>query len=147
MWGITGVERRSIMFQRAFYAVMVLAAFILCTAMGGTGGFERAPRVEKNYAVVVVDSSGNKIEGEKFSWEGRINFSGYLGMAQVTMPFDKIKELLVGEKRDRKVKVTARLKDGTETGFEVDAKSRCFGEASFGSFMLQMDEVKSVVFK
>jgi hypothetical protein len=63
------------------------------------------------------------------------------------MPFDKIKELLVGEKRDRKVKVTARLKDGTETGFEVDAKSRCFGEASFGSFMLQMDEVKSVVFK
>jgi len=63
----------------------------------------------------------------------------------VTMPFEKIKELMVGEKIDRKVKVTARLADGTETGFEVDAKSRCFGEASFGSFMLQMDEIKSVV--
>jgi hypothetical protein len=135
------------MFQRAFYAVMMLAAFTLLTAMGGTGGFERAPRVEKSYAVVVTDASGNKIEGEKFSWEGRIHFAGNLGMAQVTMPFDRIKELTVGEKRDRKVKVTARLTDGTETGFEVDAKSRCYGEAGFGSFMLLMDEIKSVVFK
>jgi hypothetical protein len=135
------------MFQKAFYSVVVLAAFTLLTAMGGTGGFERAPRVEKNYAVVVTDTSGNKIEGEKFSWEGRIHFAGDLGMAQVTMPFEKIKELTVGVKRDRKVKVTARLMDGTETGFEVDAKSRCFGEASFGNFMLQMDEIKSVVFK
>lgn len=135
------------MLQKAFYGVIVLVAFTLLTAMGGSGGFERAPRVEKNYAVVVVDASGNKIEGEKFSWEGRIHFAGYLGMAQVTTPFDKIKELTVGEKRDRKVKVTARLTDGTETNFEVDAKSRCFGEASFGSFMLQMDEVKTVTFK
>jgi len=140
-------ERRLIMLRKAFYAVVVLAAFTLLTAMGGTGGFERAPRVEKNYAIVVTDASGNKIEGEKFSWEGRIHFAGYLGMAQVIMPFEKIKELKVGEKIDRKVKVTARLLDGTETGFEVDAKSRCFGEAGFGNFMLQMDEIKSVVFK
>ncbi len=135
------------MLQKAFYAVVVLAAFTLLTAMGGTGGFERAPRVEKNYAVVVTDASGKKIEGEKFSWEGRIHFAGYLGMAQVTMPFENIKELIVGEKHERKVQVTARLMDGTETGLEVDAKSRCFGEASFGSFMLQMDEIKTVVFK
>jgi hypothetical protein len=135
------------MLQRTYYAVIMLAAFILLTAMGGTGGFERAPRVEKNYAVVVTDVSGNTITGEKFSWEGRIHFAGYLGMAQVTMPFDKIKELLVGEKRERKVKVTARLMDGTETGFEVEAKSRCFGEAGFGSFMLQLDEIKTIVFK
>jgi hypothetical protein len=135
------------MLQKALYAVVVLAAFTLLTAMGGSGGFERAPRVEKNYPVVVTDTSGNKIEGEKFSWEGRIHFAGYLGMAQVTMPFEKIKELMAGEMRDRKVKVTARLTDGTETVFEVDAKSRCYGEASFGSFMLQMNEIKSVVFK
>jgi len=133
--------------QKAFYAVIVLAAFTLLTAMGGSGGFERAPRVEKNYAVVVIDGSGNKIEGEKFSWEGRIHFAGFLGMAQVTTPFEKIKELTVAEKRDRKVKVIARLTDGTETNFEVDAKSRCYGEASFGSFMLQMDEIKTVTFK
>ena len=135
------------MLQRAYYAVLMVAVFMLLTAMGGTGGFERAPRVEKNYAVVVTDVSGKRIEGEKFSWEGRIHFAGYLGMAQVTMPFEKIRELTMGEMRERKVKVTARLTDGTETAFEVDAKSRCFGEAGFGSFMLQMDEIKTVVFK
>src|SRR4030065_494536 len=102
------------MFQRFIYAVIVLAAFAMLTAMGGTGGFERAPRVEKNYTVVVTDTAGNKIAGEKFSWEGRIHFAGYLGMAQVTMPFEKINELTVGEEHNRKGEVTARLTDGTE---------------------------------
>ncbi len=135
------------MLQRSLYAVIILAVFIVLTGMGGTGGFERAPRVEKNFAVTVSDASGRTIEGEKFSWEGRVHIAGYLGMAQVTMPFERLRELTVGEKKERKVKVTARLTDGTETSFDVDAKTRCFGEASFGSFMLQMDEIKTVIFK
>lgn len=135
------------MLQRALYAIVLFSCFILFTAMGGTGGFERAPRVEKNYAVVIIDGSGNKLEGEKFSWEGRIHFAGYLGLAQVSMPFERIKDLAVGERKERKVRVTARLTDGTETSFDVDAKTRCYGEASFGSFMLQMDEIKAITFK
>jgi len=135
------------MLQRAFCAIAAFTAFILLTAMGGTGGVERVPRVEKNFAVAITDVSGNKIEGEKFSWEGRIHFGGYLGMAQVTMPFDKVKELTVGEIRDRKVKVTARLTDGSQTSFDIDAKTRCYGEANFGNFTLMMDEIKTIVFK
>ena len=60
------------------------------------------------------------------------------------VPFDKVKELTVGEKKDRKVKTTARLVDGSETTFEMDADSRCYGEAGFGSFMLMMDELKTI---
>ena len=127
---------------------LMVSVIILLTAMGGKGGgFEKAPRVDKNFMVVVTDASGNKLEGEKFSWEGRIHFAGYMGLAQVTMPFERVKELTVGEKKDRKVKVTARLTDGTETVFEVDSDARVFGESSFGSFMLTMDEIKSISFK
>jgi len=130
-------------------SLALLATFaLLLTAMGGKGGgFERAPRVEKNFAVLVIDTSGNKIEGEKFSWEGRIHLDGSLGMAQVVIPFDKIKELAVGEKRDRKVRVAVRLKDGSEAMVDVDADARCYGDAVFGSFMLTMGEIKSVTFK
>ncbi len=128
--------------------LFVLSIFLFITAMGDKGsGFTRAPRVEKNFAVTVVDASGKKIEGEKFSWEGRIHFAGYMGMAQVTVPFEKIKELTIGEKKERNVKAVAKLKDGGETAFEIDAESRCFGEAGFGSFMLRMDELKTVTFK
>jgi len=133
--------------QRAFYVFLIIAVFIILTGMGGSGGIERAPRVEKNFAVTIVDGSGIKIEGEKFSWEGRINIQGYLGMAQVTMPFDKVRELTVGERVERKVKVIVHLVDGTETRFDVDAKSRCFGESSFGSFMLLMEDIKTITFK
>lgn len=126
----------------------ILSAFVFLTAMGGKGGgFERAPRVEKSFAVTITDSSGNKIEGEKFSWEGRIHFAGYMGMAQVTIPFDRVKDMTVGEKKERNVKVTVRFKDASETVFEMEADSRCYGEAGFGSFMLRMDEIKSVGFK
>jgi hypothetical protein len=128
--------------------VIILFSFLFLTAMGGKGGgFERAPRVDKNFNVTVIDGAGNKITGEKFSWEGRVHFAGYLGMASITIPFDKIKEISVGEKREKKVKVTAKLKDGGETVFDIESDSRCYGEAPFGSFMLLMDEIKAVSFK
>lgn len=136
------------MHKRLVSAALMVSAIILLTAMGGKGGgFEKAPRVDKNYKVVVTDASGNKIEGEKFSWEGRIHFAGYMGLAQVTMPFERVKELIVGEKKDRKVKVTALLTDGTETVFDIDADARVYGESGFGSFMLTMDELKSISFR
>lgn len=136
------------MHKRWVSAALLVSAIILLTAMGGKGGgFEKAPRVDKNFKVVVTDASGNKIEGEKFSWEGRIHFAGYMGLAQVTMPFERVKELMVGEKKDRRVKVTARLTDGTETVFDIDSDARIYGESSFGSFMLTMDEIKSISFR
>ena len=136
------------MHKRWVSAALLVLVIILLTAMGGKGGgFEKAPRVDKNFKVVVTDASGNKIEGEKFSWEGRIHFAGYMGLAQVTMPFERVKELMVGEKKDRRVKVTARLTDGTETVFDIDSDARIYGESSFGSFMLTMDEIKSISFR
>lgn len=133
---------------RAMYVFFIFSVFFLTTAMGGKGGgFERAPRVEKNYSVTVTDVSGNAIHGEKFSWEGRIHFAGSLGMASITVPFDRIKEISFGEKKEKRIKATARLRDGSEAVFDVDADSRCYGEASFGSFMLTMDEIKSISFK
>ena len=133
--------------SRKIYFIALM--FIFLTAMGGgrSGSFERAPRVDKNFAVIVTDNSGNKIEGEKFSWEGRIHFSGYMGLAEVVVPFDKIKEATFGEKKEKKVKVSLRLRDGSETAFDMDADSRCYGEAGFGSFMLTAQEIKTVAFK
>jgi len=125
----------------------MLSAVVLLTAMGGKGGLEKAPRVEKNYSVEVTDVSGNKIDGHNFSWEGRINFSGSMGMAKVTIPFDKVKEMIVGDKKERKVKATVHLHDGAETVIEIDADARCYGEAGFGSFMLTMEEIRTIVFK
>ncbi len=136
------------MLKRASSLLFILSVFLLLTAMGGKGGgFERAPRVEKNYQFVVTDASGNKIQGEKLSWEGRLRFSGYMGLAEVNLPFDRVKEVTIGEKRERKVKVTAKLADGSEAALDVDADSRCYGEAGFGSFMLMMSEIKSITFK
>ncbi len=136
------------MLKRASTVVLVLSLFVLLTAMGGKGGgFERAPRVDKNFTVVVTDASGNKISGEKFSWEGRIRFSGYMGLAEVNLPFDRIKEVTVGEKKEKKVRLTAHLADGSDVAFDVDADSRCYGEAGFGSFMLTLDEIKAISFK
>jgi len=135
------------MLNRLISFVLLVLFAVLLTAMGGKGGgFERAPRVEKNFAVTITDASGNKISGDKFSWEGRIHFAGMIGMAAATVPFDKVKDISVGEKKDRKVKVTAHLKEGGETTMEIDADSRCFGESTFGSFMLIMEDIRSVVF-
>jgi hypothetical protein len=135
------------MLKRAVSVVLALFLFVVLTAMGGKGGgFERAPRVSKNFSVEVTDASGHSINGEKFSWEGRTRFSGYMGLAEVNLPFDKIKEVTIGAKKERKVRVTAHLADNSEVALDVDADSRCFGEAGFGSFMLTMEEIKTISF-
>lgn len=134
--------------SRSAAVVLMISGFLFLTAMGGKGGgFERAPRVDKNFNVTVTDVSGNKITGERFSWEGRVHFAGSLGMASVNIPFERIADLTVGEKKEKKVKVTAKLRDGSEASFDVDADSRCYGEAPFGSFMLLMEEIRLVHFK
>lgn len=136
------------MMKKASLLALILFSFVFLTAMGGKGGgFERAPRVEKNFSVSVTDVSGNTITGEKFSWEGRVHFAGYLGMASVNIPFDRIKDITIGEKKEKKVKITAHLRDGGETAFDIEADSRCYGEAPFGSFMLMMEEIRTVSFK
>ena len=136
------------MLKRLTLFVVLVTLAVLLTAMGGKGsGFERAPRVEKNFAVSIIDVSGNKIDGDKFSWEGRIHLAGDLGRAQVVIPFDKIPDLTVGEKRDRKVRVSVHLKDGSETTISVDADAHCYGDAGFGSFTLSMAEIKTITFK
>jgi hypothetical protein len=103
--------------------------------------------VDKNFSVVVTDVTGNKIGGDKFSWEGRTRFSGYMGAADVNVPFERIREVSIGEKRDRNVRVTARLIDGSEALFDVDAESHCYGESGFGTFMLMMNEIKLISFQ
>ncbi len=136
------------MLKRCSSMLLLLSLFALLTAMGGKGGgFERVPRVDRNFSVTVTDSTGHTIQGDKFSCEGRIRFSGYMGAADVNLPFEKVKELTVGEKKDRKVRVTAKLQDGGEAVFDLDADSRCYGEAVFGSFMLTISEIKSISFR
>jgi len=135
------------MLKRATMILFAVSVLALLTAMGSKGGFERVPRVEKNFSVTVTDVTGQKIDGEKFSWEGRLRFSGTMGMAEVNVPFEKVKEVTISERRDRKVQVTARLVEGTEATFDVDADSHCYGETAFGSFMLGMTEIKTISFK
>jgi len=135
--------------KKMLVLTLVLTCGLLLTAMGGgrTGDFGRAPRVERNFTVSIVDMSGNRIDGEKFSWEGRLHFAGYLGMAQVVIPFEKVRSVSVGEKKDRTVKMHLRLQDGQESTVDMEADSRCYGEAGFGSFMLLMSEIRSITFK
>ena len=137
------------MAKKSLFLAAVLILFIFLTAMGSgrSTGFDRAPRVDKNFSATVTDNSGIKLEGEKFSWEGRTHFAGTMGMAEVVVPFDKIKQATFGEKRDKKVRVTLYLKDGSQSAVDVDVESRCYGESNFGSFMLIVGEVKSITFK
>jgi hypothetical protein len=135
------------MIQKIFHTVIAVVAFISLTAMAGSSGFERTPKVEKNYAIVITDTAGNKIDGGQFSWEGHLYFGGHVGMAQVMIPFDKVNELNAEETSNGTVKATLHLADGSQMILKIDANTHCYGEAGFGSFMFSMKEINKIVFK
>src|SRR3990172_6784700 len=143
-------ERRQAMYRNIYFVVLL---FIFLTAMGGgrSGSFERAPRVDKNFAVIITDNSGNKIEGEKFSWEGRIHFSGYMGLAEVVVPLYQIQKTNFLEKKKTKKKKRGgrRVRRGGGGGrvVEGDAFAGFGGEGGWGGFRLPAHESKMVAFK
>ena len=133
--------------KKIFPIIISIAAFIFLTAMAGSTVFEKAPKVDKNYAVVITDKSGNKIEGANFSCEGKLYFSGQVGIAQAVIPFDKVKEFSVAEVSENSAKAAILLANGTQTTLKIDAKTKCYGEANFGSFMFLIKEINKIVFK
>lgn len=133
--------------KKMFHVLVYITAFIFLAAMAGSSGFEKAPKVDKNYAVVITDKSGNKIEGTNFSCEGKLYFAGQVGMAQALIPFDKARELSVGEVSENSAKAAISLANNSQTILKIDAKTKCHGEANFGSFMLLIKEINKIVFK
>ena len=119
--------------------------------MGLGGGSEKEegaiPIPSKSYTVTLSDNQGNKLQGERFTWEGKVHLRASFGNATITVPFEKLKTLQMskGNTPDR-VNVKALLRSGDTLELTVDAKTKCYAETKFGNYEIFMADLASIEF-
>ncbi|MBI4495697.1 MAG: hypothetical protein HY697_02070 [Deltaproteobacteria bacterium] len=129
---------------------VLLASLLFLAGMGDLGGGssgERFPVPEKNFSVVAVDREGVKTTLIQFNQEGRTSLAGKRGSASVTIPFEKIGEVQNQGLQGNEALVRVKLKDQKITELRVDKRSKFYGRADFGTFQIELQDLKSLSFQ
>jgi hypothetical protein len=131
--------------------LMLLAAPWLMGLGGGNGGSEKPiPIPQKNFTVTVSDGRGQKVQAERFTWEGKVHFQGQYGSATITLPFQKVQSVKVvpGQANIPPTQVLARmaLRSGETLELTLDRTSKCYGETAFGNYEIFLKDVGEITF-
>ena len=129
--------------------VMILSTVLFLMGMGELGGsapVNKIPSPEKNFAVQVTDREGIQTSLSQFSQEGKIFLTGKRGGAMVTVPFDKISQLQFPSSEGNEVHARVSLKGQESLELRIDKKAKFYGKADFGTFQIEVKDLKSVSF-
>jgi hypothetical protein len=115
--------------------------------MGGLGGtpVNKIPTPERDFSATLIDKQDVVTKCKQVSREGDVFFLGKKGRGTVTIPFEKIK---ITEFESKKGVVTAVIKliDGQTIEIEMDKSQRFYGMANFGTFEIEVSDLKKVIF-
>lgn len=120
--------------------------------MGLGGGPEQTaetiPIPSRSFQVQVTDSEGNSLRGSRFTWEGRVSLRAQYGNATITIPFEKLSVLEIGESvAPERVNARAVLKSGETLELTMDATSKCYAETEFGNYEIFVSDLSRVEFQ
>lgn len=107
----------------------------------------RIPIPARSFAAVVEDQSGVKVSVTDVTYNGEVFLYGLLGEAQVTIPFEKIREVRIEPTNT----VTKRiafivLDDGSNVQVVVESDTPTYGRTTFGTYSIPVEKVRRIEF-
>lgn len=133
--------------KRATLLILLISFWITLTAMGKPPE-GNIPKPETNFSATVIDDQDISTKCQHVSWEGKTFLAGWRGKGIVTIPFEKVKRVvLIGNVRDGKKDSQVTLKNGEVVAVTFNAESRLYGMTSFGSYMITVRNLKEIIFE
>ena len=133
--------------KKGLYLVAFLTGFLLITGMGGLGGTPsgKIPTPEKDFSATLIDKQDVVTKCKQISRDGDVFFLGKKGKGTFTVSFEKVK---IAEFQNGKGVVIAVLKliDGQTIEIEVDKSQRFYGNVPFGTFQIEVTDLKKITF-
>ena len=136
-------ERRGAIIALVAGILAVPAAF--ATGFGGDSPPARIPVPAKVFRATVEDRGGTQLEVTRISYNGEIFLYGNFGAAQVTVPFDSIREAVFedgGGEGKRIAAITST--DGQTLRITVDDDLLCYGKTEFGNYQIEVRDLRRI---
>lgn len=134
--------------MRKYFAVLTALfaiPFIMGMGMDGKNVKHNIPAPDKNFAATIVDSQGVITKVTNISFDGRTYLTGQRGNTTVTIPFDKVSSVQVGNPGDdKKLSTVITFKTGSTINMAVDGNLPCYGSADFGNVQVEVRDIRRV---
>ncbi|MDY6854770.1 MAG: hypothetical protein SWO11_08695 [Thermodesulfobacteriota bacterium] len=127
--------------------VLALCSWLFITGMGElTGEPENSvPTPDKNFNATFIDNQDVIVRCTQISMDGEVFIWGKKGRGTVTISFEKIKTIEFMN-TDNSIIAEVELKDGKREKIEVDNKKMFYGNLEFGTFQIEVRDLKKIVF-
>jgi len=129
--------------------VIIFSSLLFLMGMGELGGApsgDKIPAPEKNFTALVVDREKIQTSLTRFSHEGNTFLSGKRGSATVTVPFEKISQVQFQPQEGKEVLAEVSFREGKSIELKMEKRSKFYGKAEFGTFQVEIKDLKSVRF-
>jgi len=125
--------------RKALGALLLILPSLLF-AMGGQ------PTVSTLIPAKLVDKTGKVHQTVSLVCNDRTYFTFKDGAVEVKVPFEKIKKLVVLEKKGEDLKVKVIFKDNNSKVFLIPANTICTGATKYGSLEVYLEDLKKIEF-
>lgn len=130
--------------------VAIFSTVLFIMGMGELGSAAPADKIpvpEKNFNTLVIDREGIQTALSQFSFDGKVSLSGKRGSATVAIPFEKISQVELQGQEGSEVLAKVTLLDQKSIEVKVDKRSKFYGKAEFGTFQIEIKDLKSIRFQ
>jgi len=134
--------------RRLLMLVAALTAAALLTGMGGLGGQPegKVPKTDEDVRAQLTDRSGESIELNRFSMDGKIFLEGRRGDGKLDVFFRDLREISFGKVGGEEVPVELLLKSGNRLKVQVRKRAVFYGDTGFGAYRIPARDVGRIVF-
>lgn len=130
--------------------VAFFSSVLFIMGMGELGGAvpaDKIPVPEKNFNTLVIDREGIQTALSQFSFDGKVSLGGKRGSATIAIPFEKISQVELQGQEGSEVLAKVTLLDQKSIEVKVDKRSKFYGKAEFGTFQIEIKDLKSIRFQ
>jgi hypothetical protein len=105
----------------------------------------RIPVPARDVSGTFEDLSGTRVDVTKLTWNGEVFVYGKLGLAQATVPFEKIKLIRIEPSSEVNQRVAfVQLVDGGTVALSVDHDLTLYGASAFGNYSITVDKLRRI---
>ncbi|MFK7928997.1 MAG: hypothetical protein AB8H79_12465 [Myxococcota bacterium] len=124
----------------------VIASSAWANGVFGSDAPSRIPVPARTFSATFEDVGGTQVKASRVTLNGEVFVYGKLGSAQVTVPFERIKDVRIEKATNplKRVAVVTLTDDTTPVRIEVDDDTAWFGKARFGNYKLEMRDLRVV---